>query len=365
MEYEIIKNLIPGLPQIPYDGGAGNYVGVVAHATDNVGDSADGERSYESRTFNDAFVHFFVDDTKILQVADTNYICYGAGHTANHRGYVQVELCETKDQAKFEAAFAKYTWLLAHLLFIKGLPVVDGLTTMSHAQVSMSFKETNHTDPIEYLKMHGKTWNDVVNSVVANYNSMKKGNTYVSTVDHSVLALQKALNKLGYKGQDGKALAEDRQLGPNTKYATETFQKVNGLVVDGDAGVNTWGALERALAPKSVQQQIQTEHMYRVRKSWDDAKSQLSANKNLSGAKEVADKNTGYKVFDEKGNCVYAPVVQTPATKPKDVSQTVKTEDSIKVSSAITVDIPANLETQKSLIQKLFQSIISTFKGGK
>lgn len=365
MAYEIIKNFIPGLPQIPYDGGVGKYIGVVAHATDNIGDSSDGERSYESRTFNDAFVHFLVDDTKILQAADINYICYGAGHTANHHGYVQVELCETKDQAKFEAAFAKYTWLLAHLLFIKGLPVVEGSTLMSHAQVSASFKETSHTDPIEYLKMHGKTWGDVVNGVIANYTAMKGSVTSVSTADHSVLALQKALNKLGYKGKDGKALAEDGQLGPNTKFATQVFQKTNGLVVDGDAGVKTWEALDKALSAKPVQQPIQAQHLYRVRKSWDDSESQISANKDLSGAKGVADKNTGYKVFDEKGNCVYAPVAQIPATKPKDVSKTVETEDSIKDSSAITVDIPANLEPQKSLLQKLFQSIINTFKGGK
>lgn len=365
MAYEIVKNFIPGLPQIPYDGGVGKYVGVVAHATDNIGDSSDGERSYESRTFNDAFVHFFVDDTKILQVADINYICYGAGHTANHHGYVQVELCETKDQVKFEAAFAKYTWLLAHLLFIKGLPVIDGSTLMSHAQVSASFKETSHTDPIEYLKMHGKTWSDVVNGVIANYTAMKGRGTSVSTTDHSVLALQKALNKLGYRGQDGKALSEDGQLGPNTKFATEAFQKANGLVVDGDAGVNTWGTLEKALTPKPVQQSIQIEHIYRVRKSWNDLKSQLSANKNLSGAKEIADKNVGYKVFDEKGNCVYSPVMQVPIKNPMDISKTNVSEEVIKAPSAISVDIPANLEGERSLLQKLFQSIINALKGGK
>lgn len=53
--------------------------------------------------------------------------------------------------------------------------------------------------------------------------------------------------------------------------------------------------------------------LYRVRKSWSDAKSQLGAYTVLANAKKVADKNKGYKVFDEKGKLVY-PV---PKTNPK------------------------------------------------
>ncbi|MDR3585611.1 MAG: N-acetylmuramoyl-L-alanine amidase [Desulfosporosinus sp.] len=159
------------LPKEAYD--AGHYVGVVAHSTANNGDSADGERNYESTTWQNAFVHFFVDDQKIEQVANTDYICYGAGHTANHLGYVQVELCQTTDAAKFTKAYAMYTWLLAKLLFNRKLSVVDGVTLMSHAQVSAKWKESDHTDPIEYLASHGKTWANLVADVSANYKEME------------------------------------------------------------------------------------------------------------------------------------------------------------------------------------------------
>jgi hypothetical protein len=47
------------------------------------------------------------------------------------------------------------------------------------------------------------------------------------------------------------------------------------------------------------------EGLYRVRKSWDDAKSQVGAYKVLENAKAECDKNPGYSVFDEKGNKVY------------------------------------------------------------
>ena len=45
--------------------------------------------------------------------------------------------------------------------------------------------------------------------------------------------------------------------------------------------------------------------MYRVRKSWKDAKSQIGAFKYLELAKRCVNTNPQYKVFDEKGAIVY------------------------------------------------------------
>lgn len=46
--------------------------------------------------------------------------------------------------------------------------------------------------------------------------------------------------------------------------------------------------------------------MYRVRKSWADASSQKGAFRVLDYAKQCADENAGYSVFDEGGKAVYA-----------------------------------------------------------
>lgn len=46
---------------------------------------------------------------------------------------------------------------------------------------------------------------------------------------------------------------------------------------------------------------------YRVRKTWADSKSQIGAFKVLSNAKECADKNPGYSVFDVNGVNIYTP----------------------------------------------------------
>lgn len=48
--------------------------------------------------------------------------------------------------------------------------------------------------------------------------------------------------------------------------------------------------------------------VYRVRKSANDAKSQIGAYKNLESAKALADKNSGYSVFEkDSGKLVYTP----------------------------------------------------------
>lgn len=53
--------------------------------------------------------------------------------------------------------------------------------------------------------------------------------------------------------------------------------------------------------------------MYRVRKTWEDSKSQVGAYKNLDNAKECCDKYEGYHVYNSKGEAVY-PVVTALAT---------------------------------------------------
>ena len=66
---------------------------------------------------------------------------------------------------------------------------------------------------------------------------------------------------------------------------------------------------------KPVEPEQPKAQIYRVRKTWADAKSQVGAYKVLANAKIGADAHPGYSVFDADGNVVY-PVeqkVETPA----------------------------------------------------
>lgn len=71
--------------------------------------------------------------------------------------------------------------------------------------------------------------------------------------------------------------------------------------------------VEKAMSGKKeddMQDKTEVVKWYRVRKSWEDAKSQKGAYKVLKNARTCADKNKGYSVFDWNGNVVY-PVAET------------------------------------------------------
>jgi N-acetylmuramoyl-L-alanine amidase len=67
-----------------------------------------------------------------------------------------------------------------------------------------------------------------------------------------------------------------------------------------------------------------TDNLYRIRKSWQDAKSQIGAYRVLENAIKETDARSRYSVFDSKGNKVYPipkadnskPIVNTPPTMP-------------------------------------------------
>lgn len=174
--YQIISNFLAGIPQQPYRNGVGQYEGVVLHATDSWEDTTDGERNYEQGSWNNAFVHFFVDHTSIAQVASTDYKAWGAGPQANPR-FVHIELCQSKDPNRFQEAYNRYVWLTAIILFQRKLGVseanTDGTGTLwSHKNVTSILGGTTHEDPDDYLAYHGKTWANVINDVTYLYNCM-------------------------------------------------------------------------------------------------------------------------------------------------------------------------------------------------
>ena len=68
-----------------------------------------------------------------------------------------------------------------------------------------------------------------------------------------------------------------------------------------------------------VEDKPNVEEMYRVRKSWSDAKSQIGAYKVLDNAKKAC--KEGYSVFDSKGNVVFSNVKGVDTNPSKTVEQ--------------------------------------------
>ncbi|MCD7882544.1 MAG: N-acetylmuramoyl-L-alanine amidase [Lachnospiraceae bacterium] len=86
---------------------------------------------------------------------------------------------------------------------------------------------------------------------------------------------------------------------------------VNGKLCPGVVGWNKdsgseakWTAFKAQLGTTAASSATSTT-IYRVRKSWADASSQIGAYSSLANAKAKADANSGYYVFDESGNAIY------------------------------------------------------------
>ena len=120
-----------------------------------------------------------------------------------------------------------------------------------------------------------------------------------SIADHSAYLLgAKDGNKLRYDGLKGctdykKAV----QLIKDGGYATSLTYVENLCSI-----IERWN-----LTLYDVKESEAAIAWYRVRKSWEDSKSQKGAFKILGNAKKYADSNPGYKVFDVSGVCIYAP----------------------------------------------------------
>lgn len=222
-KYKINQNFIPGLPQIPFRNGVGQYEGVVMHATAVWNDTANGERNYETTHYKDAFVHTFTDETQILQVASFDYVSWNAGSTANAR-YLGNELCQSRDYNEFLIEYDQWVWLAAYQLYQRKLDVVDGETLLSHHQCTQKWHESTHTDPDEYLAYHGKNWSNVVQDVKNYYNQFEEEEKMIQELQAQVQQLQQDIETLkGYNSMPSIPV-----------WATESIQSaVNaGLVQD-------------------------------------------------------------------------------------------------------------------------------------
>ena len=114
-----------------------------------------------------------------------------------------------------------------------------------------------------------------------------------------------------------------------TKYLMQTYNipadrvirhyDVSGKLCPGIIGwnedskdISQWKAFKAKLSNTAKTTNTKTDDViYRVRKSANDAKSQIGAYRNLDSAKALADKNSGYSVYDTNGKLKYTPTKQT------------------------------------------------------
>lgn len=223
MAYPITRAHIAGLPQQPYRHGIGAYEMVVGHATADNGATDENELTFFTREWAklQAFPHTFTDWDSITELADPKYKAWGAGN-ANPRA-VHVELCQTKDPAKFRASYARWVWVIAYYLFQRKLGVRDGVTLVSHDWVSKNLGGTNHSDPIEYLKTWGVSWAQVVKDVAAAYATMEPATATTTKGAASVITAKEIFSDIqGNWAHD--TILKAKELGLMNGYPDGTFK---------------------------------------------------------------------------------------------------------------------------------------------
>lgn len=146
-----------GFPKAKYAGGKPK--GVVIHETANNNSTIYNEIAYMKRNYNLAFVHSFVDANNVINIADTNYLSWGAGYFANQK-YVQFEQVRVHSKVAFAKEVNNAASYTASILRQYNLPCTNGSkgngTVMSHAAVSKYLGGTSHTDPVGYYSSYGK-----------------------------------------------------------------------------------------------------------------------------------------------------------------------------------------------------------------
>lgn len=178
MAYQIVEKLLPKGGKAANSNRPGTPLspeGVVVHETATPNATAENEYRYFSTGYRGASAHYFVDDKVILRVIPENEMAWHAGPTANKK-FLSVELCHFKDETRFQETWKRAVWLVADMCRRYGWDPKKAV--VSHAWVSRTWKETNHTDPEGYFAAHGRSMEQFVSEVV----NLLKGGTEMPSV---------------------------------------------------------------------------------------------------------------------------------------------------------------------------------------
>lgn len=182
---KITKQISSIFEQRGYSTSSGNPRGVVIHDTGNENSTISSEVSYMKQNYSSTrvFVHTFIGNQQILNIADTKYMAEGAGPYANPY-FVQFEMPHEYTAASFANQLGNAAYYTACILKQNNLPVTKGTkdgggTVWTHAMISSYLGGTDHEDPISYWsttarKLFGTTYNinNFVELVQAYYNQM-------------------------------------------------------------------------------------------------------------------------------------------------------------------------------------------------
>ncbi len=175
---KVTKSIWSGFPKNKYRHGKAKPEGVVIHETANPSSTIYNEIAYMKRNYNNAFVHSFVDGSRIINIANTDYLAWGVGFPGNAR-FVQFEQVEVHSKSAFAHEISNAAWYTAYLLNEYNLKPNDAAydgkgTVWSHGSVAKNLGGSSHTDPVGYYSTTGKKYFGQKYTMAAFYQMVKK-----------------------------------------------------------------------------------------------------------------------------------------------------------------------------------------------
>ena len=153
---------------------AGKPTWVVVHSSGNPNASLESEIAYMTKNQDNAYTNAWCGHNKIVEIASTDYRCWGAGRTANKYA-VQIEVTEDKrltKAQKLQAIDREAFWVAVQCAYY-GIPLNK---VYSHADISRMYpQDTDHTDPIAFFKSVGVSWSQFKSQVKKYYDVLKAG----------------------------------------------------------------------------------------------------------------------------------------------------------------------------------------------
>ena len=232
--------------------------------------------------------HYVLDDTVIYHCMPDNYKCWHVCSPGNNK-WIGVEMCEPKQ--------IKYT---------KGAKF-----TCSNLSAAQDYARKTYANAVQLFahicKKYG--WNPQTAIYTHNYITVNKlSNTNHVDPEHLWKGLGLPYTLAGFKNDVAKAMG--------------STPKVEDVEVT-----------------ESKPSASNSSEMYRVRKSWSDANSQIGAFTNLDNAKQLVNKNPNYYVFNSSGKLVY-PVQEK---RVKITASLLNVRKSADMNSKVVTTVPKNM----------------------
>ncbi|HEM2825377.1 TPA: N-acetylmuramoyl-L-alanine amidase [Streptococcus suis] len=153
---EMSEDIETMFEQEAYTTESGNPIGIIIHDTGVDYSTIDNEVAYmiENYAEEGVFVHSFIDNDTILEIADASYKAQGAGPNGNS-SYIQFEMTHVYTQDDFAMQLANAAYYTAYMLSQYNLPVTvgdenGGGSIWTHEMVSIYLGGTDHIDPTAY-----------------------------------------------------------------------------------------------------------------------------------------------------------------------------------------------------------------------